>query len=58
MDEKLTRRALLRTLAGGAVATAGVVTLARTSLANVPESPVDAATRPVSMFRRGPRSLE
>jgi hypothetical protein len=39
--DKLSRRALLRTLALGAVSATGVVTLARTSLANVPEAPVD-----------------
>jgi hypothetical protein len=39
--DKLTRRALLRTLALGAVSTTGVVTLARTSLANVPDTPLD-----------------
>ena len=33
--DKLTRRALLRTLAGGALSTAGTVILARTSLAAI-----------------------
>jgi hypothetical protein len=36
--DKLTRRNLLRTLAGGALTTAGTVVLARTALANVPET--------------------
>ncbi|MFN3350708.1 hypothetical protein [Pseudorhodoplanes sp.] len=36
--DKLSRRNLLRTLAGGALSAAGVVTLARTSLANVPDA--------------------
>ncbi|HWV41228.1 hypothetical protein [Pseudorhodoplanes sp.] len=40
--DKLSRRNLLRTLAGGALSTAGIVTLARTSLANVPETPAGA----------------
>ncbi len=39
--DKLTRRNLLRTLAGGALTTAGVVTLARSSMASVPETAVD-----------------
>jgi hypothetical protein len=44
MDDKFTRRNLLRTLVGGAITSAGIVTLARSSLASVPETPAVAPT--------------
>jgi hypothetical protein len=44
--DKLTRRALLRTLAMGTLTTVGTVTLARTALASVPSTPADDPTHP------------
>lgn len=44
--DKLTRRALLRTLAMGTLTTVGTVTLARTALASVPSTPADDPIRP------------
>ncbi|HWV54359.1 hypothetical protein [Pseudorhodoplanes sp.] len=41
--EKLSRRALLRTLAGGAATTVGTVVIARTALASIPDAPVEGA---------------
>jgi hypothetical protein len=46
MDNKLTRRALLRTLAGGALATTGTVVLARSALAEVPGTPAEGIIPP------------
>jgi hypothetical protein len=55
--DKLSRRSLLRTLAGGALTAAGTVVLARTSLASLPEDPkpadLDVQTRAAELDVQG-----